>query len=173
VKVLTRRPRHIKTADVIELIERAEVAPYAIEPGHAMSIETSANPAEEPKLEKAAEQLKVLSPTTSTELPKASSISTVTPRKRRMASVLDAVLESVKVPTPASVEASSRKTNDANEVVAVSATIAPAEAGPSEAGPIELVKESVPEGSKYPTLEASHKELEFIIRHASGKRLSS
>jgi hypothetical protein len=39
----------------------------------------------------------------------------MTPRKRRMASVLDAVLEFTKTPTPASVEASDKKIEDARK----------------------------------------------------------
>jgi hypothetical protein len=42
-----------------------------------------------------------------TELPKASRIPATTTRKRRMASVLDAVMESVKASSPASAEAPS------------------------------------------------------------------
>jgi hypothetical protein len=99
VKVLTHRPRRIETVDVSELIECAGVAP-AIEP-----VEASPNPDGEPKLEKTAEQLKVLSPPCTDELPKPSSIPAVTPRKRRMASVIDVVMESVKTSTPASAEA--------------------------------------------------------------------
>jgi hypothetical protein len=36
------------------------------------------------------------------ELSKATKILAATPRRRRMASVLDAVMESIKIPTPAS-----------------------------------------------------------------------
>jgi hypothetical protein len=52
VKVLTHRPRRIETANVPKLSEG--VAP-ATELGHAMPIEASTNPTEEPKLEKSAE----------------------------------------------------------------------------------------------------------------------
>jgi hypothetical protein len=57
-----------------------------------MSIEVSADLVKELELEKAAEQMKLLV----TALPKLSATATTTPRKRRMASVLDAVLESIK-----------------------------------------------------------------------------
>jgi hypothetical protein len=79
VKVLTRRPRRIETADVPKLSEGVAPAP---ELGHVMPIKTCTNPAKEPKSEKATEQLKVLSPATTTELPKPSSVSTVTLRKK-------------------------------------------------------------------------------------------
>jgi hypothetical protein len=168
VKVLTRRPRRIKTANVPKLIEGVEIALSAIELGPIMPLKTHTDPGEESKSEKAAEQLKVLSLATTTELPKPSSVSAATLRKRRMASVLDAILESTKMSAPAFAEASSEKTKDAKEDVAASAAIAP-----TEAGPIELVEESAPKGSKHHAPEPPHKELEFIIRHASGKQLST
>jgi hypothetical protein len=77
------------------------------EPSRSVPVEARTEPAEEPKLEKATEQLKALSPPCTTELPKPSRIPTTTPRKRRMASVLDAVMESMKTSTPASIEAPS------------------------------------------------------------------
>jgi hypothetical protein len=59
VKVLMRRPRRIETTDVPKLSEG--VVP-TIELGHAMPVEASTNPIEEPKLEKTVEQFKALSP---------------------------------------------------------------------------------------------------------------
>jgi hypothetical protein len=60
--------------------------------------------AEELDLRKSAEQLKTLSPSQVMELPKMSKMSAVTPKRRRMANVLDVVIESTKVLTPASTE---------------------------------------------------------------------
>jgi hypothetical protein len=173
VKVLTRRPRRIEIADVPKLIEHVEVVPSAPESSPPMPIEASTDPAEEPKLEKATDQFKVLSPPATIGLPKPSSISMVTSRKRRTVSVLDAVLESVKTSAPSSAEAPSEQIEDAREAVATSAANAPAEAAPSETAPIALVNKSAPEKSKSPAPEVPHKELDFIIRHASGKQLSS
>jgi hypothetical protein len=70
-----------------------------------MPIEAIADPTRELELEKVAEQPKMLV----TALPKLSGTTTTTPRKRRMASVLDAILESVKMPPPTSTEASGGK----------------------------------------------------------------
>jgi hypothetical protein len=173
VKVLTRRPRRIETADVPKLIEGVETAPSATESGPVMPIKTCTDPTKEPKLDKAVELLKVLSPATTIELSKPSSVSAADSKKRRTTSVLEVVLESTKMSALASAEASSEKTKDAKEVVAASAAIAPTEAGPLEDGPIDLAKESAVEGPKHSAPEAPHKELEFIIRHASGKKLSS
>ena len=64
--------------------------------------EAKAKTAEEPDLRKSAEEPKILSPSQETELPKMSKMPAVTPKRRRRASVLDAVIESKKVLTPAS-----------------------------------------------------------------------
>jgi hypothetical protein len=178
VKVLTRRPRRIQTTDVPKLSEG--VVP-ATEPGHAMPVEVSTNLTEEPKLENTAEQFKALSPSSAMGLLKPSSIPAATPRKRRMASVLDAVLEFVKTSAPTSTEAlsthakDSRKTGDASMahiLAEAGSSEAPTKARPSETAPITLEKESVPTKSKSPTPKAPIKELEFIVRHPSGKQLS-
>jgi hypothetical protein len=80
-----------------------------------------------------------------TALPKLSATATTTLRKRRMASVLDAVLESVKTPPPISVEASGGKIEDDREVVTANISSVHAESRPSEAAPEKLVGESLPE----------------------------
>jgi hypothetical protein len=49
VKVLTRRPKPIGTADVPKLIERTETAPLATETAPVMPIEASADPVKEPE----------------------------------------------------------------------------------------------------------------------------
>jgi hypothetical protein len=90
-----------------------------------------------------------------------------------MASILDAVLESVKVPVSASTEASGEKYEDARETITASMATALVEAEPSKAVPIGLVEESVLEKSKSRAPEAPpHGDLEYIVRHASGKQLS-
>jgi hypothetical protein len=177
VKVLTRQPRCIETADVPKLSEG--VVP-ATEPGYAMPVEASTNPTEEPKLEKTVEQLKALSPSCAMGVPKPSSIPATTPRKRRMASVQDVVLESVKTSAPASAEALSMQAKDSKKtdtstthtLVEAGPSEAPAKARPSKTAPITLEKETVPEKSKSPAPEAPIKEMEFIVRHVSRKQLS-
>jgi hypothetical protein len=106
-----------------------------------------------------------------TALPKLPT-TTGTPRKR-MASVMEAVLESVKTSPPSSAESSGSKTEDVSEMITASAS-AHVEAGPSETAPENLVKESLPEKPSAPTPKApSRSDLNFIIRHASGKQLSA
>jgi hypothetical protein len=150
VNVLTRRPKPIGTVDVPKLIERIEAAPLAIETAPVMPIEASADPVKEPGSEKATEQPKVLV----TTLPKLSTTATTTPRKRRMASVLDVVLESMKTPTLASAEASGGKTEDAREVVTIRFSSVHAEARPLEVALVKLVGESDPENLASPAPEA-------------------
>jgi hypothetical protein len=94
------------------------VAPIT-EPGRPMPFDARAKPAEEPKLEKTTEQLKALCPPCRTELPKPSSIPAATPKKRRMASVLDVVMESVKTSTSASAEAPSTEAKVSHPVLKV------------------------------------------------------
>jgi hypothetical protein len=157
---------------VPKLIESGEVAPLATETAPAMPIEASANPVKEPESEKAAEQQKVLSPAVVTRLPKPLSTITTTPRKRRTASILDAVLESVKAPIYASAETSGETSGDTKEATTASMANVLAEAEPSEAAPIGLVEESAPEKSKSPAPESPpHGDLEFIVRDASGNQL--
>jgi hypothetical protein len=101
VKVLRHQPKRIETVEVPKLIEGSACIS---EPNRSVLVEAKTGLAEEPKLEKAAKQLKTLSPSRETRFPKASKIPATTPRKRRMASVLDAVMESVKASTSASAE---------------------------------------------------------------------
>jgi hypothetical protein len=88
-----------------------------------------------------------------------------------MASVLDVVLKSSKVPTPVYTKAS----EDNIEKLVVAAAIASptcAEARPSGSKPMKQAKESLPEELTSPIPEApSRDDLEYIVRHASGKRL--
>jgi hypothetical protein len=57
--------------------------------------------AKEPEPEESAGLPKILSPPPELELPKVSKAPAITPKRRRMASVLDAVLESTRAATPA------------------------------------------------------------------------
>jgi hypothetical protein len=137
------------------------------------------------------------------ELQKASKIPTTTPKRRRMGSILDTVMESVETLTPASAEAPSvegkiiKKSAEAGTTQAAveAGPSVPAEARPSEAaeegdearpseaaeegaqarpsgvaeGPLMLGKEGAFKESEFPAPGAPAEELEFIVRHASGK----
>jgi hypothetical protein len=81
-----------------------------------------------------------------TGFPKLSNTATTTPRKR-MVSVLDDVLESMKTPTPARAEASGKKIEDAMKVVTASTASTYDEAGASGAAQVRLMGERLPENS--------------------------
>jgi hypothetical protein len=121
-KVLTRRPKlHslektvvVPTIKKVKFIESVEAVPLAMETVSAMPVEASVDPVEELKTKKIAEeQPKLLNPPIATGLLKLSFTATMTPRKKRMASVLDAILQSTKLPTIATTEVSDDKIEDA------------------------------------------------------------
>jgi hypothetical protein len=98
---------------------------------------------------------------------------TMTAKKRRMASVLDVVLKSTKIPTPASTKAPKDKTEDLREVSTARASPTHVEAKTSGPKPAELAKGGLHEKPTLPAHEApSQVHLEYIVLHASGKQLS-
>jgi hypothetical protein len=117
VKVLTHRPRYIEPVVVPKLgvgsssaTEAIETIPIAqsIEEATVMPkvpiaepVEAKVDKAEKSKAEKIMQEPKNLSPPTEATLPKVQKASTATPKRRRMANVLDAVLETMKVLSPA------------------------------------------------------------------------
>jgi hypothetical protein len=147
---------------------------------------TGKDKTEEPKTEK---MLGILSPSAEVTVSKIQKGLAATPKRRRMTNVLD-VLESVKTssstPSGKIVEASKiqikAETKPAEVETAVSQ--ASAEAGPSElaekkpseieekAAEEEAIEQTLPEKVVAPAPEALKESIEYIIRHASGKRLS-
>jgi hypothetical protein len=111
---------------------------------------------------------------------------TATPKRKRMVNVLDA-LETIKTSssTPKkTAEASKAQTETKLTDAEAAKSQAKTEAGPSEpvkeksleTGEEETEKEAaeqiLPEKTATPTHEASSEVLDYIVRHASGKRLS-
>jgi hypothetical protein len=123
IKFLTHRPRYIETAIVLKLGEGTSSTAEAEQPAPSVpreelsespkvpaagSVKTPKHGAEakgkaakEPELGETVGLPKILSPPAEPELPKVSKAPAVTPKRRRMASVLDAVLESTRASTPA------------------------------------------------------------------------
>jgi hypothetical protein len=88
------------------------------------------------------------------ELPKVSKIPATTPKRRRMASVLDSVMESSKALTHASTEAPSTKGEIVKRSVKAGTTQASVEAGPS--APVEArPSEAAEKGAEARPLEAA------------------
>jgi hypothetical protein len=125
-KVLTHRPKRIETAEVSRPIEGSSSISKL-----SRSDPTKARTklAGEPELKTTSEQPKALSSLQETELPRVSKILAATPRRRRMASILDDVMESVKVQTPALAPNTESETLKKSDEAGVAR--ATSEAGPS------------------------------------------
>jgi hypothetical protein len=122
-------------------------------------------------------------------MPKAQKGHAATPKRKRMASVLD-VLETVKasssIPSGKIVKASKIQIEDETRPAEVEGAVsqASAEAGPLEpidkqpskiekkAAEEEATEQSLPEKTITPTPEVLKENIEYIICHASGKKLS-
>ena len=189
VKVLTHRPKRTETAEEPRPAEGSS----AVE-SHPATAKARVESTEEPNPKIAAEQPKTLSSLQEAELAKVQKIASITPKRRRIASVLDAVMESSKALTPAPAEAPSvedkniKKSAEAvmTQVETKSGPSVPAETGPAELvekdtepgpsdaakAPLPLEKERTSKESEFPAAEASTEGLEFIVRHAAGKKLS-
>jgi hypothetical protein len=122
IKVLTHQPRYIETTTVPKLSEGTSSTAEAEQPAPAIpredltelskvpavgptkmpkhGAETIEKAAKEPELGETVDLLKLLSPPAESGLPKITRAPTTTP-KRRMASVLDVVMESIRALTPA------------------------------------------------------------------------
>jgi hypothetical protein len=132
IKVLTHRPRYIETAVVPKFGEGTSSTAEARQIDlpkvpTAEPVETPKNVVEaketalkKPELEETIVSLEILSPPEA-ELPKVAKAPATTPKRRRMASVLDAVMETTRSLTPTPVE----------KVVEVVMACVETEAGPS------------------------------------------
>jgi hypothetical protein len=201
VKVLTHRPHYIEPAVVPEfgvgsssVVEATETAPIAQSTKEATvmpkipiakPVEAKVDRAEESKIEEIIKVPKIMSPPTETKLSNVQKASTATPKRRRMANMLVAVLETTKVLSPAATKKvaettktqAEAKTGQAETEAAQAQT--EAEAGPSvptemePAEPKEKTTERIAsEKIEAPAPEASNKSADYIIRHASRKELS-
>jgi hypothetical protein len=200
MKALTHRPRYIEPAVVPEFggeaslaaesRENAPPAPRTEEPttmpklpsAELAGTKTDKDKAEESNIGET-KVLEILSPSSEVTAPKAQKSSVATP-KRRMANVLD-VLETVKTlnstPSRKIAEASKAQTEAETKLAEIEVAViqADTEARPlesSETEPVvieEKAREQVaPKRAKAPASEASKESTDYIIRHASGKRLS-
>jgi hypothetical protein len=195
IKVLTLRPRYIETTVVPKFgegtssVAEAEQAPPAVRSAEESTVvpkvpivepaETKDGVTKKPELEKTIVLPEILTPPVEAKLPKVAKAPATTPKRRRMASVLDAVMETTRTLTPA----------PAKKAAEVAVAHAETEAGPSAPAETEpattgdraeqesldvgiAMKKEAAEKAKFPAPEAPSKNLDFIIRHASEKRLS-
>jgi hypothetical protein len=151
-------------------------------------LKTDKDKSEEQKIE-GTKMLETLSPPAEVTVPKAQKSFVATPKRRRMANVLD-VLETVKAlsSTPSGKTAEASKMQTEAEIkpteIEVAVSQASAEAGPSEltekkpseneekAIEEKASEQSSPEKVATPAPEALKESIDYIIRHASGKTLS-
>jgi hypothetical protein len=119
MKVLTHRPRYIEpvmpefgkgtsstaetrqAAPTVQSAEESIVVPKVPTVGPS---EAKDDMAKEPELEKTMMMPKILSPPIEAELSKMTKAPATTPKRRRMASVLDAIMETTKALTPAPIK---------------------------------------------------------------------
>jgi hypothetical protein len=179
VKVLTHRPCYIELATVPEYVGETSSATEDKEP---IPLPNTEGLAEVPATEKIEEPKtsEVLSPSANIEAAKSLKGPAVTPKRKRMVNVLD-VLETIK-----SSSTTPKKIVETSEVhtevfVAETSKHQPeTEAGPSEPTKVksletEEIKIAEPilvEETGTGAPEASSKALDYIVRHALGKRLS-
>jgi hypothetical protein len=193
VKVLTHRPCYIETATVPEFGGETSSANEAKETALMQKTEEPAATPKaplaklgEPKVERT-KISKVTSPSAGVTVPKAQKDLTVTPKRKRMVHVLD-VLEEIKTSssTPGKTTEASKTQIETKQTEAEAAkSHAKPKTGPSEPakkksleiGDKETEREAseqlLSEQTATPTPEASFEALDYIVRHASGKRLSA
>jgi hypothetical protein len=182
VKVLTHRPRYIEPATVPEFVGETSSATEAKEPTPLPNIEGLAEvPATEKIEEPRAEETKtseILSPSAKIEVPMPMPM--MTPKRKRMVNVLD-VLETIK-----SSNTTPKKFGETSEVqieafdAEASKHQSETEAGPSEptkvksleAEETEIAEEISVEKTGTAAPEASSEAFDYILRHASGKKLT-
>jgi hypothetical protein len=192
IKVLTHRPRYIETTTVPKFgeetssaAEAEQVAPVArsaeeltivpkvpiVEP-----VEAEDGVDKKPEFEKTIVLLEILSPPVESELPKVAKAPATTPKRRRMASVLDAIMETTRSLTPTPVKiavevVAVRAETEAGPLVPVEAEPTATEEGAGEEFPDASVaqEKNVAEEAKSPAPEVLSEDLDYIIRHALGK----
>jgi DNA-binding protein H-NS len=135
--------------------------------------------AEEPHVERIIKMPEILSPPIEANLPKMQKAPASTPKRRRMASMLDAIMETTKALTPAPIKkaaevAKSQAEAEVEPTMPIETKAVKLEGKADQQtsdtgitagqGMIEKVKSPVP--------EAPAKAVDYIYRHVSGKKLS-
>jgi hypothetical protein len=192
MKVLTHRPRYIEsvivpefgegTSSVAEAKQTAPIVQSAEEPNVVPKVPTVGptkakdDKAEEPQVEKVIKVPEILSPPAEADLPKMQKAPVATPKRRRMASVLDVVIETMKALTPAP----AKKTAEAAKIQVEAKAGASAPTETKAAEPEDKVgqqisdtgntgEQDMAEKAKSPVPETLAEDIDYIVRHASGK----
>jgi hypothetical protein len=184
IKVLTHRPWYIEPATVPEYVGETSSATEAKEPTPLPNVEELIIMPEMKKIEepKATETrtYEILSPSAKIEAPKSQKGPAMTPKRKRMVNVLDA-LETIKSSstTPKKIVETSEVHIEAFDAEA-SKHQSETEAGPSEptkvksleAEETEIAEQILAEETSTAVPEASSEAFDYILRHASGKKLT-
>jgi hypothetical protein len=138
--------------------------------------EAEGDAAEEPKLEKSVKMPEILSPPAKAELPIVQKAPAATPKRRRLATMLDVVMETTKalslVPTKKAAEAVK---DQAEAEARPSASIETKAVSPEDKADQQTLDtgmvagQDITEKEKSPAPEAPAEDVDYIIRHASGK----
>jgi hypothetical protein len=192
VKVLTHRPRYIETATVPEFGGETSLANKAKETALMEKTEELATMPKAPLPKLGEPEIKrtkiseITSLSAEVSVPKAQKDLAVTPKRKRMVHLLD-VLEEIKTSSSTSgkIAEASKTQVDIKQIEAEAAkSHAKPEAGPSEPakkksleiGDKETKRDTseqlLSEQTGTPTPEASSEAPDYILRHASGKKLS-
>jgi hypothetical protein len=184
IKVLTHRPRYIESATVPKYVGETSSATKAKEPTLLPNIEGPAKvPATEKIEEPRAEETKtseILSPSAKAEAPKSQKGPSMTPKIKKMVNVLD-VLETIKSSstTPKAIVETSGVQIEASGAE-TSKHQSEAEAGPPEptkvksleAEETKTAEQILAEETGTAAPEAFSEAFDYILRHASGKKLT-
>jgi hypothetical protein len=184
IKVLTHRPRYIEPATVPEYVGETSSATEAKEPIPLLNVEEPIIMPEMKKIEEPetieAWTYEILSPSAKIEATKSQKGPAVTPKRKRMVNVLD-VLETIKSSstTPKKIVETSEVHIEAFDAKA-SQHQSETEAGPSEptkvksleAEKTEITEQISAEETGTAAPEASSEAFDYILRHASGKKLT-
>jgi hypothetical protein len=177
----------VKTKETVSPTQRTEepsIMPK-IPSVELVEMKADKDKAEGSKIEEITKMPEILSPSSEVTVPKAQKGYAATPKRRRMENVLDVVLEIARTLSPGPLrkiaEASKMQPEaEMKQAEVEAATIqAETEAGPSEPTKTEpaVVEEKATEQIasekvEAPASETSKESTDYIIRHASGKRLS-
>jgi hypothetical protein len=196
IKVLTHRPRYIETTTMLKLgegtsstAEAEQAAPTGRSTEESVVVPkvSATRSAEVPKHTAEAEGKAAEKPDREEtagppepELPKVAKTPGITPKRRRMESVLDVVMETIRVLTPTPMKkfveaATGRAETEAGPSVPAETESARTRQGTEQESPdasLALEKKDAPKKAKSPIPEALSEDLDIIIQHASGKRLS-
>jgi hypothetical protein len=195
VKVLTHRPCYIEptvvpefgegtssaaeakqTAPIVQSAEELTIVPKVPTVGPAKATDDKAK---EPQVEKVIKVPEILSPPEEADLSKMQKAPVATPKRRRMASVLDAVIEATKALTPAPAK---KTAEDAK--IQVEAKVGPSALTETKAAePEDKVGQQISDTGKTTEHDMAEKakslvpealvgDIDYIVRHASGKKLS-